>query len=75
MGLLLFSVQILSSAPLGVQAHRYRVCTVLSDAVGDAELSKGPIHLKMAVQVRFNSHVLGLGQHFPIQVRSVLILV
>lgn len=49
---------------------------ILFDAVGDAELSKQPTHLKMAMQVRrFNSHVIGLGQCFPIQVRSVLSLV
>lgn len=66
----LFSIQILSSAPSGVQVHCYDVCMIiqqLSDAVGDAELSKRPIHLKMAMQVRFNSRVIGLGQYFCVQ--------
>lgn len=67
MGLTLSSVQILSSAPLCVQVCCYDMCMILSDAVGNAELTKWPIHWKMAVQVRrFNRQAIGLGQYFPI---------
>lgn len=38
------------------------MCMILSDAVGNAEVTRMPIHWKMAVQVRrFNSQVIGLG--------------
>jgi len=45
-------VGLLSSAPMGVHVHCCDVCMMLSDDVGDAELSKPLVNLKMAVQVR-----------------------